>query len=141
MGTSVAAIIYHKKKYFLQKRDNKKTIIFPNHLSLFGGMKEKSESCPKAMRRELFEEINIKIKNISKFFTYDITTKKLKYKRKRVYFLCNLPENFKKKLEVKEGQYGKFYSINDINPQNIVPWDYSVLMYHQKIIKDVYFIK
>ena len=40
MGTSVAAIIYHKKKYFLQKRDNKKTIIFPNHLSLFGGMKE-----------------------------------------------------------------------------------------------------
>ena len=141
MGTSVAAIIYHKKKYFLQKRDNKKTIIFPNHLSLFGGMKEKSESCPKAMRRELFEEINIKIKNISKFFTYEITTKKLKYKRKRVYFLCNLPENFKKKLEVKEGQYGKFYSINDINPQNIVPWDYSVLMYHQKIIKDVYFIK
>ena len=141
MGTSVAAIIYHKKKYFLQKRDNKKTIIFPNHSSLFGGMKEKSESCPKAMRRELFEEINIKIKNISKFFTYDITTKKLKYKRKRVYFLCNLPENFKKKLEVKEGQYGKFYSINDINPQNIVPWDYSVLMYHQKIIKDVYFIK
>ena len=141
MGTSVAAIIYHKKKYFLQKRDNKKTIIFPNHLSLFGGMKEKSESCPKAMRRELFEEINIKIKNISKFFTYDITTKKLKYKRKRVYFLCTLPENFKKKLEVKEGQYGKFYSINDINPQNIVPWDYSVLMYHQKIIKDVYFIK
>jgi 8-oxo-dGTP pyrophosphatase MutT (NUDIX family) len=141
MGTSVAAIIYHKKKYFLQKRDNKKTIIFPNHLSLFGGMKEKSESCPAAMRRELFEEINIRFKDINNFFTYEITTKKLKYKRKRIYFLCTLPNNFEKSLDVKEGQYGKFYDIKNIDPQSIVPWDYSVLIYHQKISKNIFFIK
>ncbi|MDA9121627.1 hypothetical protein N9J33_00740, partial [Candidatus Pelagibacter sp.] len=73
--------------------------------------------------------------------TYEITTKKLKYKRKRIYFLCTLPNNFEKSLDVKEGQYGKFYDIKNIDPQSIVPWDYSVLIYHQKISKNISFIK
>tara|TARA_B100000579_G_scaffold399528_1_gene380553 strand:+ start:244 stop:669 length:426 start_codon:yes stop_codon:yes gene_type:complete len=141
MQSSVAAIIYHNDGYLLQKRDKKKSIIFPNFYSLFGGIKKKNESSINAIRRELLEETNIKFKKFEKFLSYEITNKKLKYRRKRIYFICKLPRNFKKNFNIKEGQYGKFYKINKVNINNIVPWDFSALIYHQNILKNKFIIK
>tara|TARA_B100001175_G_C19468416_1_gene620361 strand:- start:160 stop:585 length:426 start_codon:yes stop_codon:yes gene_type:complete len=141
MQSSVAAIIYNNNEYLLQKRDRKKSIIFPNFFSLFGGVKKNKETSTSAIRRELLEETNIKFEKFEKFLTYEITNKKLKYRRRRIYFICTLPRNFKKNINIKEGQYGKFYKINKVDINNIVPWDLSALIYHQNILKNKFIIK
>ena len=104
-------------------------------------LKKKNESSINAIRRELLEETNIKFKKFEKFLSYEITNRKLKYRRKRIYFICKLPKNFKKNFKVKEGQYGKFYKINKVDINNIVPWDFSALIYHQNILKNKFIIK
>ena len=53
---SVHAIIIYKRKYFIQKRDNKKNIHFPNFWGLFGGKIAQNESKINAILRELKEE-------------------------------------------------------------------------------------
>ena len=50
---SVHAIIIYKKKYFIQKRDNKKNIHFPNFWGLFGGKIAQNESKINAINEEI----------------------------------------------------------------------------------------
>ncbi|MGV8151740.1 MAG: NUDIX domain-containing protein [Candidatus Nanoarchaeia archaeon] len=61
----VAGVIFlnKNKELLLQLRDNKKSIVYPNHWSLLGGQIEKRESRLEALKREIKEEINYKIKN------------------------------------------------------------------------------
>ena len=65
MTRSSAAIIYHNGKYLLQKRDNHKSVIFPDFWGLFGGRITKNENPLDCLRRELEEELNLKFKLIS----------------------------------------------------------------------------
>uniref|UniRef100_UPI000A7E2674 NUDIX domain-containing protein n=1 Tax=Pelagibacter ubique TaxID=198252 RepID=UPI000A7E2674 len=58
---SVHAIILFKGKYFIQKRDNKKNIHFPNFWGLFGGKIKNNELKIDAIIREIKEETNLKI--------------------------------------------------------------------------------
>ena len=44
----------------LQLRDNKKNVIFPNKWGFFGGDIKVGETHLKALKREMFEELNIK---------------------------------------------------------------------------------
>lgn len=57
---NVVGIIVKNKKILLQLRDNKKDIIFPNSWGFFGGGININEDHNKAIKRELYEELNIK---------------------------------------------------------------------------------
>ena len=57
---NVVGIIFKNKKLLLQLRDDKKDIIFPNSWGFFGGEVNINEDHYKAIKRELYEELNIK---------------------------------------------------------------------------------
>ena len=137
MTISVGAIIYYKNSYLLQKRDNKKEIFFPNIWGAFGGTIDRGESPRDGMKRELKEELNLNFIKLDIFLKQSIDSKYFKPKRTRYFYICDLPKNFKKYIKLNEGSRYDFINIKKINPLQIVPWDYSAILYHNysKVLK------
>ena len=59
---AVACILTLNNEYVVQLRDDKPNIFFPSFWSLFGGEIEKNENPENALTREIYEEINLRIK-------------------------------------------------------------------------------
>ena len=134
MNFSVAAIIKYKDKYLFQKRDNKKGIFYPGFFGLFGGQPKKKEKPIDCMKRELKEELSLNFQNIRFFLTTDLKSIEFKKKTskifKRHFFLCDLPVNFKKKINLKEGSSYKFINLKNINIFKFVPFDLAAVFFH-----------
>ena len=131
MIRSAGAIIFIKKKYLLQLRENKKNIYFPGFWGVFGGLLEKNEGFEKGLEREVKEETNLNVKtskmilsNNFKFFDYKI--------RYRMYFECKVLG--KNKINLNEGKSFKFYSFNEIKKLNVVPLDFAAIHYYHLYI-------
>ena len=62
------AIIIKKNNYLLQLRDNKKNVLYPNRWCFFGGTLRNNENPENCIKRELKEELSIKIKIIMKIY-------------------------------------------------------------------------
>ncbi len=108
--SSSFVIICIKNQILLQLRDNKKDIWYPNMLGLFGGSLDQGEDAKHCAIREIFEEINIKIKKIKIFLEIKISNNNL---FKNIYFieLDKLPPEFK----LIEGKSFKLVKFNDIS--------------------------
>ena len=134
MNFSVAAIIKYKDKYLFQKRDNKKGIFYPGFYGLFGGLPKKKEKPVDCIKRELKEELSLNFQNIRFFLTTDLKSVKFKKKKskifKRHFFLCELPVNFQKKINLKEGSGYKFINLKNINILKFVPFDLAAVFFH-----------
>src|SRR3989344_8955585 len=70
--TVAVIIITSENKVLLQLRDDKPDIRFPNMWSLPGGYIDNKEAPKEAAKREIYEELEIKMKKIS-FFKEIIT--------------------------------------------------------------------
>ena len=134
MSFSVKSIIYHKGKYMLQKRDDKKGIFYPGIYGLFGGRSDMNEKPKNCIRRELEEELNLKFKFIEDILILNIQSKDFNPKKSAVfktyYFNCKLPADYKKNILLNEGQKYGFYNIKKIHSLKMAPFDYAVLNYH-----------
>ena len=65
---AVACILHTKDlRILMNLRDNKKNIFYSNHWGLFGGGVEKGETYLQALKREIYEETNLKINNFDFF--------------------------------------------------------------------------
>lgn len=64
------AIIYQDGKYLMQLRDNIPHILNPGVWGLFGGHLEPGEDPEEGLRRELIEEINYPVEELTKFRPY-----------------------------------------------------------------------
>ena len=133
MPFSVKSIIYHKGKYMLQKRNNKKGIFYPGLYGLFGGRSDNSETPKKCIMRELKEELNLEFKFVKDILTLKIHSDDFEPKKSSVfkiyYFDCKLPINYKKNIMLSEGQKYDFYNIKKIDSLQMIPFDYAVLYY------------
>ncbi len=104
----VGAIIQKSNdgKFLLQLRDNKKNIHNPNRWGVFGGGIENGETPLKALRREFWEELRLKVE-----------LRKLKLLRKAyfhgktnyIYFI-SLSEKELSKIKLMEGQRFSYFS-------------------------------
>ena len=126
---SVHAIILFKGKYFLQKRDNKKNIHFPNFWGLFGGKIMNNESKIDAILREIKEETNLKIDNPKKNLSFIIHGKNLGLTRNITYFVFNLTQ-IPKNVKIFEGSNFKFLEFKNINKLKFNPFDFAALSFH-----------
>jgi len=131
MIRSAGAIIFIKKKYLLQLRENKKNIYYPGFWGVFGGLLEKNEGFEKGLEREVKEETNLNVKasrmilsNNFKFLDYKI--------RYRMYFECKVLD--KSKINLNEGRDFKFYSFKELRKLQIVPLDFAAIHYHYLFI-------
>ena len=124
---AVCVIIYFKKKFLLQKRDNKKNIFFPDHLGLFGGSVDKFESSINAIQREVKEELNLFIhKRRFKYFTnIALDLKKIGHKKYiRTIYTLELRKEEILRIILFEGKYllwSKFF--DTITKLILVPYD------------------
>ena len=130
MIISSAAIIYHNGKYLLQKRDKNKKTVFPNFWGLFGGLIVKNENPLNGLKRELQEELNLKIIFLKQILSLNIQLINISTKRKRIYFECRLPKSYKEKILLNEGQKYDFFKLKKINDLEIIPWDLAAINYH-----------
>lgn len=107
INRNVIGIIIKNKKILLQLRDNKKNIIFPNSWGFFGGSINLNENHYKAIKRELFEELNIKNFRTLKFLS---TYYSPRYKSFFFIFTLRLSE----KIILNEGFDCEFFNENKI---------------------------
>ena len=137
MIRSAGAIIFIKKKYLLQLRENKKNIYYPGFWGVFGGLLEKNEGFEKGLEREVKEETNLNVKasrmilsNNFKFLDYKI--------RYRMYFECQVLNN--KKITLNEGKSYKFHSFKEIKKLKVVPLDFAAIHYHYLSVNEKKYI-
>jgi len=137
MIRSAGAIIFIKKKYLLQLRENKKNIYFPGFWGVFGGLLEKNEGFEKGLEREVKEETNLNVKaskmilsNNFRFLDYKI--------RYRMYFECQVLNN--NKITLNEGKSYKFHSFKEIKKLKVVPLDFAAIHYHYLSVNEKKYI-
>ena len=139
MIKSVGGIIFHKNKYLLQQRDNKKNIYFPGFWGLFGGLLNKKEKFIKAIVREIKEETNLKVRITRTVILNNFTIFRSKKIRKRIYYECKIIG--KKNIILKEGRKYKFFYYNQMSKLNIVPLDLAAIKYHYlSVVKKVKYL-
>ena len=105
-GTSVAvAIIHQEGKYLMQLRDDIPDIAYPGVWGFFGGHIEPGEEAEAALKRELIEEINYRVEQLT-IFRCDYVTRNSKADRPGKYirhlYSCPLTVPVEE-LELKEG--------------------------------------
>ena len=104
---NVVGIIVKNKKILLQLRDNKKNIIFPSSWGFFGGEINANEDHNKAIKRELFEELNIK-----KFKTLRFINSHFSSNYRSIFFIYSL--KLQEKVILKEGFDCDYFHENKI---------------------------
>ena len=106
--TSVAmAIIHQNGKYLMQLRDNIPNILYPGVWGFFGGHLEPGEEPEEGLKRELIEEINYSVEQLSEF-RYDVGERYIRY-----FYSCPLTVPLEE-LELKEGWDLNLLSVSEI---------------------------
>lgn len=134
---SVGAIIYLKDKYLIQKRDKKKKIYFPQLYGVFGGGVNLKEKSLEAIKREILEELELKINldQIKYFLNVSINSRHFRNKRSRSYFAVKITKKQFSSINLKEGQSFHLLKIQNVKKLNFVPWDLSAILYFDGYIK------
>lgn len=113
---------------FLQKRDMNPKVL-PGHFSFFGGKIEEGETPEQALEREIQEELSIDLKGYQFFRRYP------SFKGTEVmmnFYIAQVGEDFEKEITVMEGEYGKFFSQEEVEKEPL-------LIDHDKgILRDLY---
>lgn len=105
-------IIYNdKNQVLLQLRNNDHSIKYPNNWVLFGGAMNPNEVPEQAVKREIYEEIGIILRNISFFRNYVYIDEDEVHKQYIFKLQSNLDLN---KIILKEGADFKFFSKKEL---------------------------
>lgn len=123
---SAAVVLLRKDGYVLmQLRDNKTSIVFPNHWCVPGGRVEKNENFKQAAIRELEEETGVKISDATPIWEEIYQADDGRWINRHIFFAMYDGEQ---KIACYEGQKMEF-----VNPKNFS----KMLIYpgHEKIIK------
>lgn len=116
MYKAAKAIFRHNDSFFLQLRDNKYSIPYPNRWAFFGGRILKNETPRAGLIREIQEELSYVLENPKYFFNwYNPETN-----TKVIYFLVKMN---KKEIfsNINEGQKGNWFNKIDLDHISIAP--------------------
>ena len=103
MYTAVKAIIRYNDYFFLQLRDNKESIPYPNRWSFFGGRLLAYEKPQTGLIREIKEELSFQLEKSKEYYRwYNSETK-----TNNIYFIVEMGK--KDNLTVNEGQKGQWF--------------------------------
>ena len=133
MRSSSGVLLLNRNREFLLQHREKKRRRFPDFWAFFGGKIEGRENPEMAARRELKEELNIKLKNL--IFVGKYGSKQ----RKEIQFIftAKLTDNLNNlKKQQKEGNNLKIFSFKESQKSKIPRLEKSILknLYKRKII-------
>ena len=114
-GAKIFIINRKINKILLVLRDNKPSIPSPNCWSLFGGGIEPGESPVEALKREISEEINIKVHDICQIDKIDVTllVEDISYFVTGYIFLGYTDAELGS-IEIYEGQKVEYFTFDEI---------------------------
>lgn len=105
---------------YLQRRaDNAER--HPGYFGLFGGGAEENETSEEALKREIKEELNFIPENYKYLGRYDSE------RSRKDVFTLEVTENFEKQITILEGDYGKWFSKDDLDKEKIIESDRLIL--------------
>ena len=116
MFKAAKAIIRYNDYFFLQLRDNKDSIPYPNQWAFFGGRIFKNEKPQTGLIREIKEELSFQLEKPREYYRwYNPETD-----TKIIYFMVEMAikENF---LKINEGQKGNWFNKIDLDLINTAP--------------------
>ncbi len=110
-------------KYLLMERDNNPGIRYPGYWALFGGTADEGESIEDAARRELFEELELRVENLQLFYKYYENLKK------EYVFMTQITTDISN-LNLKEGKQFKAFSREEMMTLKIRNDDSEAILYY-----------
>ena len=129
---AAALIIVGQGNYLMQLRDQKPGIFYPGHWGLFGGAVDPGESPEKALRRELEEELGLKVQTMRYFteFSFDFSFSGLgRFARK--FFEVPVESAVVGRLVLGEGAAMRICTAREIlTSLPVVPFDSFALWLH-----------
>lgn len=135
-GNAAAAIILvDDGRYLLQLRDDKEGIFFPGHWGLFGGAVEAGERPEDALRRELEEELGLRIGALRFLARFDYNFRPAGLTQfYRDIFEVDLRGTAEPSLRLREGQgMGRFRRAEMLMLAHVVPYDAFALWFHANL--------
>lgn len=130
---AVAAIILTEDgRYLLQHRDDIPQIWFPDHWGCFGGAVDAGEDPVAALKRELYEEIEFKPKEIAYFTRFDFDLAELGMDRYyRIYYVMPMTAAEQNRLVLHEGRAVQAFTGEEIlHKLRLTPYDAFALFLH-----------
>jgi 8-oxo-dGTP pyrophosphatase MutT (NUDIX family) len=133
MADAVAALIVAPDgRYLLQLRDDIPKIFYPGYWGCFGGAVNDGEDPVEALKRELYEEIEMTVQVFRKFVGLDFDLVPIgKQKYCRDFFEVNTTEEEIERLVLHEGAAMKLFTPSELHAlPNITPYDSFALWLH-----------
>ena len=130
---AVAIIVDESGRYFVQLRDSKPTIFFPDHWGCFGGAIEPGETDRECLGRELREEIDLDIDSLSvshfTTFSFDFGFAGGSVIR-RVFYEVRATAVSLGNLTLREGRSMQLFPGPQLLAMQVVPYDRFALWMH-----------
>jgi len=117
---SAHAILLLHDEYILQLRDNKTTIAAPEQWSLFGGLKRVSETPFDAIKREIYEELSIKLIGVRYLWLSDYFSAFEKEIIRSWFFVSDVSQVWPEH-ELREGQAARAFRFEEIHSLEMPP--------------------
>jgi 8-oxo-dGTP pyrophosphatase MutT (NUDIX family) len=135
VGNAVAAVIpVETDGYLMQLRDARPDIWYPGHWGLFGGGVEPGEEEIQALRRELYEELELEFRNEdAKFLArIDFDLGGLRLPRYyRSFYIVPITRAVEARLVLHEGAARRVFSgSNILREPDVTPYDAFALFLH-----------
>jgi 8-oxo-dGTP pyrophosphatase MutT (NUDIX family) len=131
---AAAAIILVGDRYLMQLRDERAEIWYPGHWGLFGGAMEAGEEPIAALRRELFEELELTFEAPAACFfmqiEFDLSAIGLMRYRRDVYTVA-IPPDSVQRLVLHEGAAVRLFTAAEIlGGPPVTPYDSFAIFIH-----------
>lgn len=125
-GDAVAAILcLEDGRYLLQLRDDRADIWFPGCWGCFGGAVDDGETVEEALRRELYEELELRPRRHDYALRFDFGLEAIGFARcHRTYFRVPVSEGERATLVLHEGQRMAAMDLAEFEAQpRVAPYD------------------
>lgn len=131
---AAALLVAADGRYLMQLRDNKPTIILPDHWALFGGTVDPGESAEAAIRRELLEELEFTAGDVS-FFTELLIELPFAPPRtdRMSFFAVPITAVDLAQMHQHEGADRRLFAAEELAAEpRVAPWDLAVVLMHAR---------
>jgi 8-oxo-dGTP pyrophosphatase MutT (NUDIX family) len=131
---AAALLVTPEGRYLMQLRDNKPSIILPDHWALFGGTVDAGETAETAIRRELVEELEFRAHEVS-FFTELLIELPFAPPRtdRMSFFAVPVTAADMAAMRQHEGADRRLFSAEELAAMpRVAPWDFAVVLMHAR---------